>query len=100
RRLLAALRDKRLIGRYPRLALRLARPRARPHPFEFTLQRAPACVFRLALAGEPRLFLLEPAGIIALGRQPVAAVQFEDPAGDLVEEIAVVRHGDDGAGVV
>jgi len=30
----------------------------------------------------------------------VTAVEFEDPAGDLVEEIAVMRHRDDGAGIV
>ena len=31
---------------------------------------------------------------------PAAAVELEDPAGDVVEEVAVVRDGDDGAGVV
>src|SRR5260370_20361752 len=42
RRLLAALPDQRLIGRHPRLALRLAGARALPHPFQFALQRAAA----------------------------------------------------------
>ena len=31
---------------------------------------------------------------------PRAAIELEDPAGDVVEEVAIVRDGDDGAGVV
>ena len=30
----------------------------------------------------------------------MATVQFENPAGDIVEEIAIMRHGDDGTGVL
>src|SRR5204862_5095377 len=100
RRLLAALRDQRLIGRDPRLALGLARPRALADPFQFALQRAPARLLGLPLAFEPRLLLFEPAGIIALERDAAAAIQFQDPAGDLVEEIAVVGDRHDRAGVV
>jgi hypothetical protein len=46
---------------------------------------------------EPLLLLLEPRRVVALEREPAAAVELEDPAGDVVEEVAVVRHGDDGA---
>ena len=49
---------------------------------------------------EPLLLLLEPAGVVALVRDPAAAVELEDPAGDVVEEVPVVRDGDDGALVV
>jgi hypothetical protein len=42
---------------------------------------------------QPLGLLLQPAGIIALVGDAAAAVEFEDPAGDVVEEIAVV--GDD-----
>ena len=31
---------------------------------------------------------------------PLAAVELEDPAGHVVEEVAVVGHGDDRAGVL
>src|ERR1700730_17529118 len=100
RRLLAALRDQCLIGRDPRLALCLAGARALSDPFQFAFQGAAARLLGLALAQEPRLLLFEPAGIIALERDAVAAVELEDPAGDLVEEIAVMRDGDDGAGII
>src|SRR5216683_2042696 len=99
-RLLAALRNQLLIGRDPRLALRLARARARPYPFELALQRAPARLLGLPFAFETRLLLFEPAGIIALERKTPTAVELEDPPRHLVEEIAVMRHRDDGAGVV
>jgi hypothetical protein len=44
--------------------------------------------------------LVEPSRVIALVRNAAAAVELEDPAGHLVEEIAVVRDGHDGAGIV
>ena len=30
----------------------------------------------------------------------MAAIELENPAGDVVEEVAIVRHGDDGARIV
>src|SRR4029077_8324556 len=89
-RLLAALRDQRIIGRDPRLALGLAGARALPHPFQFALQGAAARLLLPALGLEPRLLLFEPARVIALERDAAAAVELEDPARHLVEEIAVV----------
>ena len=49
---------------------------------------------------EPRLLLLEPARVVALVRDAPAAIELEDPAGDVVEEVPVVRDRDDGALVV
>ena len=49
---------------------------------------------------EPRLLLLEPAGVVPLVRDAAAAVELEDPAGDVVEEVPVVRDRDDGSLVV
>ena len=46
---------------------------------------------------EALLLLLEPGGVVALPRNAVAAVEFEDPLGDVVEEVAVVGHRDHGA---
>ena len=63
-------------------------------------ERALARRLLLLLVREPRLLLLEPAGVVALVRDPLAAVELEDPAGDVVEEVAVVGDGDDGARVV
>ena len=44
--------------------------------------------------------LLEPARVVALPRDAGAAVELQDPARDVVEEVAVVRDGDDRAGVL
>ena len=43
--------------------------------------------------------LLQPGGVVALPRDAAAAVELEDPAGDVVEEVAVVGDDQDGAGV-
>ena len=83
--------------RQPRLRLRVARLRARAHPLELAGERAAPGRLLLLLDGEPRLLLLEPGGVVALERQPLAAVELEDPAGDVVEEVAIVGDGDDGA---
>ena len=46
------------------------------------------------------LLLLEPRRVVAFPRDAAAAIELEDPAGDVVEEIAIVRHRDDRARVV
>src|SRR5581483_11275427 len=51
----------------------------------------------LFLAAPALLFLLEPGGVIALEWNALAAVELENPAGDVVEKIAIVGHGDDRA---
>ena len=98
--LFAALGDQRFIGRQPRLALCLARPRALPHPFELALEGALARFFLPAFDGEALLLLFEPARIIPLERDAAAAIEFEDPARDLVEKVAVMGDGHDGARVI
>ncbi len=55
---------------------------------------------RLALLLQALLLLLEPAGVVALIGNAAAAIELEDPAGDIVEEIAVVGHRHDGAGII
>ena len=63
-------------------------------------ERALAGLVALLLAGEALLLLLEPRRVVALERDAAAAVELEDPLGDVVEEVAVVGDRDDGAGVV
>ncbi len=80
----------------------LGQPRrgAHPHPLELAGQRALAGGLLLLLLGQPRLLLLEPGRVVALERDAAAAVELEDPAGDVVEEVAVVGHGHHGARVL
>src|SRR5262249_9627698 len=94
------LRDEPVVRRDARLALRLPGPGRHPYPLELALQRAPARLVDLLLLREALLLLLEPARVIALPRDARAPVERGDPAGDVVEEVAVVRHRDDGAVVV
>ena len=46
---------------------------------------------------QPLLLLLEPGRVIALVGNAASAVEFEDPAGDVVEEVAVVGDDEDRA---
>ena len=73
-----------LVGRHSRLRLRLPRARAHAHPLELAGERAAARRLGLLLDREPRLLLLEPGGVVALERQPLAPVELEDPTGDVV----------------
>ena len=93
------LREQPLVGAEPRLRLRVPGLRRRANPLEpraSARRRADSCF----LVREPNLLLLEPAGVVAFVGDSAPAVELEDPAGDVVEEVAVVGHGDDGAGVV
>ncbi len=71
--------------------------RRHSYPFELTFERLLPLVFAALFLGEPGTLLFEPARVVALVRYPLAAVEFEYPAGDVVEEITVVRHRDDRA---
>lgn len=53
----------------------------------------------LALDGESLGLLLEVGRVVALVRVEAASVDLGDPLRDVVEEVAVVGDGDDGAGV-
>ena len=53
-----------------------------------------------ALLLQPLLFLHQPGRIVALVGNALAAVELEDPAGDIVEEVAVMGDDQDRAGIV
>src|SRR5690606_22239502 len=97
---LELLRRQLLEERETRLRLRLTRLRVRAHPLELLLDRALTGLLLLLLEREPLLLLLEPRAVVALPRDAVAAVELEDPARGIVEEVAVVRHRHHGAGVL
>ena len=95
--LAGVLGEQLLVGVEAGLALGLAGPRRHPDPVELALQRPLALALGLLFLGQPGLLLLEPAGVVALIRNAVAAIELEDPAGDVVEEVAVVGDRDDRA---
>jgi len=61
----------------------------RTHSSSCLIVRWRASSFR-ALLLEPFLLLLEPARVVALIWDPAATVELENPAGDVVQEVAVV----------
>src|SRR5262249_30521769 len=88
RRAVLLLGAQLLVRSDARLRLRLARARRHLHPLELALQGALARGLLLLLELEALLLLLEPRGVVALVRDAAAAVELEDPAGDVVEEVA------------
>ena len=89
-----------LVGIDPRLALGMAGTRRHLNPLEFACEGLLPFALAAFLLAEALFLLLEPGRVVALPRDSVAAVEFEDPAGDVVEEVAVVGHRDDGALIV
>ena len=89
-----------VVGGEAGLALGLAGLRGHAHPLQLALERAPAGLVGALLAGQALLLLLQPRRVVALEREAAAAVELEDPAGDVVEEVAVVGDRHDRAGVV
>ena len=93
----ALLGQQFFVGADARLGLALTRLGAHPDPLQLALQGLAAVAFGLFLLAQALLLLLQPRGVIALPGNAVAAVQFQDPAGHVVEKVAVVGDGDDGA---
>ena len=89
--------DQLLIAGQSGLGLRAFALGVRAHPFELGRDRALTALLRALFLGQPSLLLLEPAGVVALVGDALAAVELEDPAGDVVEEVAVVGDRDDRA---
>ena len=96
----AVLGQQRLVGVQPGLGLVAAGARVHAHPLELAVDRLRRRAVLPGLLLEPGALLLEPARVVALVRDAAAAIELEDPAGDVVEEVAVVGDGDDRAGVV
>ena len=89
-----------LVAPQARLALGLPGLGARAHPGELLRQPLLQLLVLAALDGEPLGLLLQVGRVVALVRVGAAAVEFEDPLGDVVEEVPVVGDGQDGALVV
>jgi len=98
--LVPVLREQVLVGRDARLALRLPRPRVHLHPLELAGERLLPRALLLLLHEKPLALLLQPAGVVALERIAAAAIQLQDPARDVVEEVAIVGDRHDRARVI
>src|SRR5208337_3842204 len=88
RRLLVALLDELVIGLDARLRLRLTGFWRSRDPLAFLGQRPLARGVLAALLLEALLLLLEPRRVVALVGDAAAAVELENPARHVVEEVA------------
>ena len=98
--LFAGLPQQFFIALIARLGFGLPRLRRSRDPFLLARQRALMRHIFAAFLFETLLLLHQPGGVIALVGYALAAVEFEDPAGDVIEEVAVVGDDQDRAGIV
>src|SRR3954454_23886313 len=98
--LLRSLLHRFLVALIAGLGLCLPRARGGRDPFLLARERALARFFLAALLREPLLLLRKPGRIVALIGNTAAAIELEDPAGHVVEEVAVVGDDQDGAGII
>jgi hypothetical protein len=85
--------------RQPRLALAAATLGVAARPFELALDRFLSRLLAGFFLLQARVFLRQPIGVVALPRNALAAIQFQDPFGGVVEEVAIMRDRHHGAGV-
>ncbi len=100
RALLARLRQQLLIALIARLGLGLPRLGRGRDPLLLARERLLARLLLAAFLLEPLLLLHQPGRIVALVGNALAAIELEDPAGDVVEEVAVVGDDQDRARIV
>ncbi len=83
-----------------RLALFEPAGRRRANPLALALEKALAIRFLFLGAPEPFRLLVEPGRVIPLVGDAASVLEFENPLGDVVEEIAVVGDDNDRARVL
>ena len=64
------------------------------------LQGTLAFALRLFFYAQSLLLLFQPGRVVPLPGDTVASVQLQDPTGDVIQKIAVMRYCDDGTLVV
>ena len=89
-----------VIGVDTGLLLGLAGFLALAHPLKFALKRLLLGFVFFGLLGETLGFLLQPCGVVALVGDAFSAVELQNPACDIVKEVAVVGDAEDCACVV
>ena len=98
--LLGFLGEQLLVGVDTGLAFGMAPLGGHADPLQFARQSLLAGGFAFLFPTQALLLLFEPARVVAFPGDALAPVQLEDPAGHIVEEVAVVGHGDDRSGIL
>src|SRR5262249_5886920 len=100
RGLLGRLLHQIFVALVARLGLCLPRAWRSRNPFLLARERALPRSCLEAFLLEPLLLLPEPSRVISLVGNAAAAIELEDPAGDVVEEVAVVGDDQNRAGII
>ena len=93
--LLGILVEHLVVGRQSGLRLGVAAGGRHAHPLQLAFERLAALRLLLLLHLQTLGLLLKPARVVALPGDALAAVELQNPTGHVVQEVTVVRHGDD-----
>ena len=83
-----------VIGRQTGFRLGVTSGGGHTHPLQLAFEGLATLRFLLLLHSHTGRLLLQPARIVTFPGNTFAAVEFQNPAGHVIQEIAVVRHGD------
>ena len=86
-----------LVGTQTRLALGVTGLGSHPGPFQLVFQGLAALALLLLFHCKTLGLLVEPGGVVPFPGDTLSAVQFQNPSRDIVQEVAVVGNGYDGA---
>ena len=75
-----------------RLALGLTALGVLTYPFQFLLKCLLSSGLLLGFGFQATDFAIQPGGVVAFIGNAVAAIELENPAGDVVEEVAIVGY--------
>ena len=92
--------EEAVVGRKTRFTLGLSSLRSHSHPFKFALESLAALACLFLLLSHSLGLLVEPRRVVSFPGDTLAAVEFENPAGDMVEEVTVVSDGNHSAFVL
>ncbi len=95
--LLLVLIQELVVGVEAGLALGLAGLGGHAHPLELTLERLASLAGGFLFLSHALRLLVEPRRVVALPGDALATVELKNPASHVVEEVAVVGHGNHSA---
>ena len=91
---LLLLTEHLLVSIQTSLALSLTSLRSHVCPFQLTLQCLATLRSLLLLLHHSRSLLLQPRRVVAMPRNTLTTVQLQNPFAHIIQEVAVVSHGD------
>ena len=98
--LLLVLVEQTVVARQTSLALGVTSLGSHTHPFKLALKRLAALACLLLFLSHALCLLVEPRRVVTLPWNTLTTVKFKNPAGHMVEEVAVVSDRNHRAGIL